>query len=535
MNNLLLATTVYLITILSEFLYKYFGQMPFTVPLQNYVTLFLFIYIFSFIRQRPLRLISMNFIFLLSFFQMMHIQFYGMPVYPYAIYLLFAESAEVFGTLIPNLNLFTFPISILSLGLSLTFYADKKLHSKIKTKKWVVFIFIFYFIFNPARTFFTGNTWGRQPSSEEFMGTNIYLSLSYFLGRILPQKLTPSSLPPKTTTKISFQQTKPFQGNIIVVLGESLSANHLSLLGYPKITTPYLDSLKENSQFFYFRGISSGVSTDVAVAMFMNSTYGLGGRDIILKGKRCLFKLAKASSFETYFYSSQSQQQLRYITNSICPKYIDHYKNLEMIDPKLENSNLADDKKLIDELEHFFSSPIEKKFIILHQRGSHSPYKLRYKKSEKLFPTQNLTKNKERIAHYDNSVYSFDRFFKKLIQEIQKQDRPTLVIYLSDHGEGLGEEGVWGHAALKRPSIEIPILFYQHKTQLEDVAKLPLNPTHLNISLLISKLLGHQSSPPFSTIPKDYQILGNDIDGFSGHLETEFDKGELKFIQRKDI
>ena len=531
MHNLILAIVTFCSTILGENLFFISEGSRSNVPVKNYIGLFVILYIFTFIKHRKIRFVALNMIIFFSFFQMMHIQFFGMPVYPNAIYLMFAESGEMFATLVQNLNLFFIPALLTFPFIYINYLIDKKAF-QLKHFKFVQYIFIFYFIFNPLRTFYSGNTWGRQPSTQEFLGTNIYLSLSYFSGKLLPYKIIGGKKMKAYKPEVKFQKEAPFVGNIIFVLGESLSANHLSIFGYGRNTTPYLKSLRGDPSFYYKKGISSGVSTDIAVAMLMNSTYGLKGSEDILTGNNCLFKLAKDNQFNTHFYSSQSQQQLRYLVNSLCLSSVDHYKSLEDIEPHIENSNAANDHKLID-LIPVLDTNFSQNFIILHQRGSHSPYKLRYEEEDKIFKIQGTGKNK-RLNHYDNSVHNFDRFMKKLITKVSKYKNPTLIFYVSDHGEGLGEEGVWGHAALKRPSIEVPYLIYSHGIQIADLPRMPKIPTHFNFSLFLSKMLGYTSQYEIHEYPRKYQILGNDLDGFAGYLKVKFHKDTFE-IKRKDI
>ena len=510
----------------TELGFNFIYNIPSTVPTKNYIVLWVFLFIFSFIKNTFWRRLAMNLLYFLSLFQMVHILFYGIPVYPNAIYLFFTESSEVFYTLFENITILIYPVLSVVVGIGVILYIDKKTKEKRIKVPYLYFLFIVYFSYNPLRTYTTGNTWGRQPSVEEFMGTNIYLASSYFLGRILPYKLTQKKSISQRKP-LTFEKIEPFKGNIILVLGESLSSNHMSLFGYKKETTPYLKSLNEN--FIYHKGISSGVSTDVAVALFMNNTYGLDGSRDILSGKSCLFSMAKNNGFKTYFYSSQSQQQLRYISASICPKSIDHYLTLEDLEPSITNPNMASDQNLLKPLRNI---PDESgNFIILHQRGSHSPYKLRYQKE---YFSLTGEYEKDRVIHYDNSVYEFDLFMKELIEEVKTKQTPTLVIYISDHGEGLGEEGLWGHAALKKPSFEIPALFYLHKLEsnIEDLPKLL---THLNVSLLISKYLGYQTSISASDVIENYQILGNDLDGFAGYLDLELSNEKIKKMKETQI
>lgn len=534
MHNFILTNVVFFSTIAAEFLFNFYQKTGSHLAIDKFIGLFVILYVFSFIKSTFWRRTSMNFILVLSFFQMMHLQFYGMPVYPNAIYLLFADTGEVTDVLLQEFALFIIPLLIVTPLLALNLFTDKKAF-KLKKIKFLHFLFIFYFIYNPTRTYITGNTWGRQPSTQEFMGMNIYLSLSYFFGRLLPYKLSDQKDNSAPKLNIQFTKSIPKDMNIIFVLGESLSANHLSLFEYKRQTTPYLESLKTDSNFIYRRGISSGVSTDVAVAMLMNNTFGLRGNEDVIKGEKCLFKLAKENGFVTHFYSSQSTQQLRYISNSICQKYIENYKDLNTIEPNLPNENMADDSKTIDQITDGLNGA-KNHFIILHQRGAHSPYNLRYRPQNTIFELTDDYQT-DRVNHYDNAVYDFDLFMQKLISKVKTFPKKTLIVYSSDHGEGLGEEGVWGHAALKRPSIDIPVLFYTHMANglNEELKKLPENPTHLNISLIISSLLGYESDLDIYTIPKNYTILANDIDGFAGYLETKFENGKLIAIERKDI
>jgi glucan phosphoethanolaminetransferase (alkaline phosphatase superfamily) len=530
MNHIFLSIIAFLVTIISENLFFIVNKSQSLVPINNYIGLYIACLLFTFIKGPKLRLFFLALIPTLSIFQMLHISFYGVPVYPSAIYLMFTEVGEVFGTLKEEISLFFIPL-LVSLPLIGTLYFANK---KIKPNKSIPFLpvlLFFYLAYNPIRTGLTGNSWGRQPSTQEFMGMNIYLSLSYFSGRILPSKLFRKKTDDSYNSKFTFKDGPKFNGNIILVIGESLSANHLSLLGYSRPTTPYLDTLKEDSNFYFSKGVSSGVSTDVAVAFIANNTFGLDGQKAVIQGKQCLFKLAKKSQFKTTFYSSQSQQQLRYITNSLCLSSVDNYKNLEVLHPNISDSNAADDLILLSSIkEDLFKNSSTNNLYVLHQRGSHGPYNLRYPKNQATFKLVKDYK-KDRVNHYDNSVIEFDKFMKSLIESVKSQDKPTIIIYMSDHGEGLGEEGVWGHAALKKPSFSIPILAYFHNTKPKQ--NFTKEPTHLEMTLYISELLGHKSDITFPI--NNYSILGNDMDGFAGYLELSFEDGELKQYTRKDI
>lgn len=93
-------------------------------------------------------------------------------------------------------------------------------------------------------------------------------------------------------------------------------------------------------------------------------------------------------------------------------------------------------------------------FVVLHQLGSHGPeYFKRSKTSQKLFfpecQTNQLQKctTQEIINAYDNSILATDELVAKTILWLKEYDSQYNIglIYVSDHGESLGENGIFLH------------------------------------------------------------------------------------------
>lgn len=518
-GNLLWALLVLGCTVGQQFGFQYYeGSSLSTFPIKKFFITFGFFFLFSFIKNAYHRVLISGFIILLGYFQLVHLSFYGTQILPIEIWLLFAEIGEVVGTLKEDINHIIIPIVFTLPFLIIIALASRKI--KVRTLPWIPLIFILYFLYNPIRTMVTGNTWGRQPTTEEFYGMNTYLSFSYFLGKIAPAKVLGthiSSSEKLLVDMLAFKKNKEgLYKNIIIILGESLTPSHMSLFGYERETTSYLDSLKDDKNFYFKKAVSGGVSTDIAVAFFMNGTYGTSAQKTIARGERCFFKLAKNNYYHTYFYSVQSQQQLRYITPYICPEFIEDYRALEQVAPYVEDTNSAPDKALLPALEEILKND-DKKFIVLHMRGSHSPYSSRYSKQSKKFKNGD-----KRVDDYDNSVVEFDGFMKEAIKMIQPYLKDTLLVYLSDHGEGVGEEGIWGHGPLVYPSFVIPFMVYGNNGS--EIGKMGFRNnefiTNFNISLFIYQLMGIEATmEPHQVVP-DFQVYGNDIDGFAGSLKV---------------
>ena len=84
--------------------------------------------------------------------------------------------------------------------------------------------------------------------------------------------------------------------------------------------------------------------------------------------------------------------------------------------------------------------------------GSHWYYNNKYTKEfEKFTPVTNskyvgALSEEQLINSYDNTILYLDYFLNSLIEKLKKSSKETLLIYLSDHGEILGENGQWFHA-----------------------------------------------------------------------------------------
>ncbi|MBY0518518.1 MAG: phosphoethanolamine transferase [Bacteriovoracaceae bacterium] len=516
-GNLLWALMVWAFTLIQQMGFQIYKGIPFSnLPAGKYVLIYFFFLLFSFIRPKGLRYLFSTFIMILAFMQMGHLSYYGTQALPIEIWLLFAQFNEVSGTLVQETYHLGVPLLFTLPFMLVLYFTQSRL--KFVTLPWLSLILSLSLTYYPLRTLLTGNNWGRQPTDQELYGMNVYLSISYFLGKILPLKMNrnhASDHKPLMADSLEIIPANSSYQNVILVLGESLTPNHQSLFGYERDTTPFLKSQKTNPHFAFNKAISSGVSTDITIAFFMNATYGVSGSGVIAQGKRCLFKKARESGFKNYFFSSQSQQQLRYIIPMICHTMVDELKTFEDIPQGDRIADSADDKELIKLLKARLNEP-GKKFFVLHQRGSHGPYALRSDPDKKIFKAQN-----ERVDDYDNSVLEFDRFMQELSIAIKSHEKDTLMIYLSDHGEGLGEMGVWGHGALKEPSYLIPFLMMtrnakeimkQHFAGLKNI-------TAFNIEMFLLKMLGYKTSIQSNQEVLDFQIYGNDIDGLAGKKE----------------
>lgn len=138
--------------------------------------------------------------------------------------------------------------------------------------------------------------------------------------------------------------------------------------------------------------------------------------------------------------------------------------------------------------ERIAKMPNDKVFVVLHQSGSHGPdYFNHYPQdAEKFSPACRSVQVQDCSADelnnaYDNTILFTDRFLSKTIALLRSlPNTSTLMLYASDHGESLGEHGLYLHGTpySLAPDVQkdIPYIvwmspsFKQHKTLAADVA-----------------------------------------------------------------
>lgn len=110
-------------------------------------------------------------------------------------------------------------------------------------------------------------------------------------------------------------------------------------------------------------------------------------------------------------------------------------------------------------------------FVTLHQSGSHGPaYYSKYPKAFAHFKpeckTVQVSKcSQEELSNaYDNSIRYTDFLLADLITQLKTVDADAVMIYVSDHGQSLGESGFYLHGApnaiAPRQQREIPFLVW---------------------------------------------------------------------------
>src|SRR6056300_2028726 len=234
---------------------------------------------------------------------------------------------------------------------------------------------------------------------------------------------------------------------IVLVVGETARYDHFGINGYPRETTPYLS--KVNNLISYSNFTACGTSTAVSVP--------------------CMFALQDSKSFNasTSRYKANvldvmpvEDVNIHWFDNNSDSKHVADRVNYRSFKTN-ENNSICDeecrDVGMINEISKVLNPKVDN-IIILHQMGSHGPaYHKRYPEEfEKFIPACNvddITKcsNEEINNAYDNSILYTDYFLSTLIKELEKftDTYEVTLLYVSDHGESLGENGIYLHGLPK--------------------------------------------------------------------------------------
>lgn len=240
---------------------------------------------------------------------------------------------------------------------------------------------------------------------------------------------------------------------VVFVIGESLRNDHLQINGYERETTPYLmeeDNLVSLADIY---GAECFTHTSVPQIMTRadsaNPQRAYDEQSFVTIFNDAGFRttwIANQESVATYAYFMNECDTLIYVNGDKSVYTFDKWLDEDIL-PHLENE-LKDD------------NPTQ--LHILHSIGSHwwynSHYTDEFERYTPVIKSRVVSSNtqEEMINSYDNTILYTDYFIKETIDLIR--DKKSILIFLSDHGESLGEDGYYLHGA-DRPELHYPAAF----------------------------------------------------------------------------
>lgn len=236
----------------------------------------------------------------------------------------------------------------------------------------------------------------------------------------------------------------PGRDLVIMVLGETARSDHFSLNGYERETNPQL----AREEVFSFREVAScGTSTAESVPCM----FSIFGRDEFDKERahytENVLDVMRHAGINVFWLDNNAGSK------GVAKRTPFQSYRSEEINPVC-NPECRDEGMLAHLQEYIDDHPKGDLFIVLHQMGNHGPaYHKRYPESFARFQPVCTTNQLEDCSDqeisnaYDNALLYTDDFLRRTIDLLKQNDADfeTAMLYVSDHGESLGENGLYLH------------------------------------------------------------------------------------------
>lgn len=343
------------------------------------------------------------------------------------------DVSEATSYLHPTLYLYVFIFGLIPAWIifKITIKSSKKMHL-------ISSIFI-TFVVCAGWIFLNANTWLWFDKHAKTLGGEI-MPWSYVINTVRHQaKQSRSSktqiLLPDATFKANDKTV------VFLVIGESARADDFSLYGYPRLTNPLLT---KSNVTVLLNTTSCGTYTTKSVECMLSYT------DKNPSQYEPLPSYLQRNGIEVIWHANNWGEP------SQIKDKVKIYNSKHDLQKVCKGVGCGYDEILLAGLrEQIKSSKSNKIFVVLHQKGSHGPdYYNRYPKRFEVFKSicksveLNECSKKELINAYDNSILYTDYFLSEAIDILKElKNTKTMLMYISDHGESLGEYGLYLHGA----------------------------------------------------------------------------------------
>lgn len=241
---------------------------------------------------------------------------------------------------------------------------------------------------------------------------------------------------------------------VVLVIGESARRQNFSLYGYNKNTNPLLS---KTHNLFHFDATSCATYTTAGVKCILEYT-----------NTDKLYEI-----LPNYLYRNNVEVIWRTTNWGEPPVHIKNYQNRDALMPNCNSEGCNYDEILLSGLkDQILASKKNKILIVLHTSTSHGPtYSKKYPpKFEAFKPVCNSVElgdcsQTALINAYDNTIVYTDYILSKLIEDLkQLNDYKSAMIFVSDHGESLGEKNLYMHGVpisiAPKEQYEIPFIVW---------------------------------------------------------------------------
>ena len=294
--------------------------------------------------------------------------------------------------------------------------------------------------------------------------------------------------------------------NVILIVGDALRFDHMDLYGYSRETTPNLAKLRAAG----IMRVAAPVRT-VCSETFCGLLGLLSSRYVHQFSSR-MFMLPEVlarNGYRTSLILGGDHTHFYGLRELYGP--VDDYFDGSMAAPFYMN----DDQLVVDHvnrLPDWDGRPVMIRFHLMssHQLGKRHEGSTRYTPAANYFFVPNRTLGPDgktyelAVNYYDNGVREFDAVVASLLEALQRKHYldSAVVAITGDHGESLGEHGVWGHeTGLTEEVTRVPFLLLNYGYQAQSTLDGARWPSQVDIAPTILAELGLPRPATWSGTP----------------------------------
>ena len=252
---------------------------------------------------------------------------------------------------------------------------------------------------------------------------------------------------------------------LVLVVGETARAANFSLGGYGRDTNPRLAEVQD---LVYFTDVSScGTSTAISVPCMFSDLGREGFSAEKARARDNLIDIVAKAGLGVDWYGNNTN------CKGICRAAGEKRAVRENHPDHCKADVPCTDGAIFEDFWSTLPAYSGRGLVVLHQLGSHGPgYHLRYPEPFNRFtPVCRSTdfskcQVSEIVNAYDNTILFTDHLLAETISRLQSMaDRvDSAILYVSDHGESLGENGLFLHAVpyalAPRVQTHVPMVFW---------------------------------------------------------------------------
>lgn len=256
----------------------------------------------------------------------------------------------------------------------------------------------------------------------------------------------------------------PRPSAVVLVVVDTLRADRLSAYGYSRPTSPNVDALLARGARFTEARTSEPLTAPAMATMLtglephQHGTTRNGLR--VETGLVSLPRLLAERGFRTAAFVGSWV-----LRDQMCG-FAEHFQVYEEVLTRKRWFGMFNREAEAHDLtgaaldwvrNHRRDNPTQPPMLWVHYIEPHAPYRFH----DELAPRLGITATSPgRADRYDTEVAAVDLEVGRLVEGLQGllPDRPPLIVFLSDHGENLGERGAWGHGRLLyEQTLRIPL------------------------------------------------------------------------------